>query len=119
MLEFEQILEVGVLFFDNGLKCVVEPFTKGVDDASTIGANRLGADWSFVNLNCQVEVPKRIRAILEGNCGGCSQLKIAIRLMLYRSCWSIDKSHSRDRKCIVVHRPQRLVDMLLRQVDDL
>ena len=66
MLEFEQILEVGVLLFDNGLKCVVEPFTEGVDNASTIRADGMGADWSLVNLDCQVEVPKRIQAILEG-----------------------------------------------------
>ena len=55
-----------MLFFGNGLKCVVEPFTEGVDNASTIGANRAGADWSLVNLDCQVEISKRIRAILEG-----------------------------------------------------
>ena len=66
MLEFERILEVGVLFFDDWLKCVVEPFTEGMDDASTIGADGAGADGSLVDFYCQVEVPKRIRAILEG-----------------------------------------------------
>jgi hypothetical protein len=66
LLECERVLEVGVLLFDDGLKCVVKPFTKGVDDASTIGANGTGADWSLVNLDFQVEVPKRIQAILEG-----------------------------------------------------
>jgi len=66
LLECEQILEVGVLFFDNRLKGIVKPFTEGVYDASTTGANRTGADWSLVNLDCQVEVPKRIQAILEG-----------------------------------------------------
>ena len=55
------ILEIG-----SALKCIVKPFTEGVDDASTIRANRTGADWSLVNLNFQIEVPKRIRAFLEG-----------------------------------------------------
>jgi len=55
------------LFFGNRLKGIlVEPFTEGMDDASTIGANRTGADRSHVNLDCQVEVPKRIQAIFEG-----------------------------------------------------
>ena len=37
-----------------------------MDETSTVGANRTGADRSLVNLDYQVEVPKRIRAILEG-----------------------------------------------------
>ena len=53
------------MFFDDRLKGIGEPFTEVMDNASTIGANRTGADRSLVNLDCQVEVPKRIRAILE------------------------------------------------------
>ena len=55
-----------MFFFDDRLKCIVEPFTKEMDNASTIGEDRTGADSSFVNLDCQVEVPKRIKAIFEG-----------------------------------------------------
>ena len=49
-----------------GLEGLVKPFTKGVDNASTIGADRTGADGSLLNLDCQVEVAKGIRAIFLG-----------------------------------------------------
>ena len=55
-----------MLFGYNGLEGLVEPFTKGVDNASTIKADGTGADESLVNLDCQVEVAKGIQAILLG-----------------------------------------------------
>ena len=45
-----------MLFFDDRLKGIVKQFSKGMDGASTIGANRTGADRSLMNLDCQVEV---------------------------------------------------------------
>ena len=55
-----------MLFDYNGLEGLVEPFTERMDDASTIGADGAGADGSLVDFDCQVEVPKRIQAILLG-----------------------------------------------------
>ena len=55
-----------MLFDYDGLEGLVEPFTERMDDASTIGADGAGADGSLVDFYCQVEVPKRIRAILLG-----------------------------------------------------
>ncbi len=55
-----------MMFGYHGLEGLVEPFTKRMDNASTIGADGAGADGSLVDFYCQVEVPKRIRAILEG-----------------------------------------------------
>ena len=55
-----------MLFDYDGLEGLVEPFTKGVENSSTIGADGTGADGRLVNLDCQVEVPKGIRAIFLG-----------------------------------------------------
>ena len=53
-----------MLIVYNGLESLVELFTKGMDNASTVGTDRPGADGSFVDFNQQIEVSKRIRAIL-------------------------------------------------------
>ena len=58
--------KIGVLFGDDRLKYVIEPFSDGMDKTSTVRATRSGADRSLVNLSQQVEVPKRNRAVLEG-----------------------------------------------------
>ena len=55
-----------MLFDYDGLEGLVKPFTERMDDASTIGADGAGADGSLVDFYCQVEVPKRIQAILLG-----------------------------------------------------
>ena len=47
-----------------GLESLVDPFTKGMDNASTVGTDRSGADGSLVDFNQQIEVSKRIGAIL-------------------------------------------------------
>ena len=55
-----------MLFDYDGLEGLVEPFTERMDDASPIGADGAGADGSLVDFYCQVEVTKRIQAILLG-----------------------------------------------------
>jgi hypothetical protein len=45
---------------------MVKPFLERMDEASTVGADRAGAYWGFVDFYCQVEVSKRIRSVLLG-----------------------------------------------------
>jgi len=40
-----------MLFGYNGLEGLVKPFTKGMDNASTVGTARSGADGSLVDFN--------------------------------------------------------------------
>ena len=49
-----------MLFGDNRLMRVIEPFSELMGKTSTVRANRVGADKSLANLNQQVEVTKRI-----------------------------------------------------------
>ncbi len=51
---------------NNGLESIVEPFPEEVDQASTVGADGLGAYWGLVDFYRQVEVSERVRSILLG-----------------------------------------------------
>ena len=42
---------------------LVEPFTKEMGNASTVGTDKLGADGSLVDFNQQIEVSEWIGAI--------------------------------------------------------
>ena len=65
MFEREKVLEVCMLFGYNRLEGLVEPFTKGMDDASTVRTDRSGADVvSLVDFNQQIEVSEQIGEIL-------------------------------------------------------
>jgi hypothetical protein len=49
---------------DDWLKCVVEPFPEGMDEAGAVGADRAGAYWSFMDFYCQIEVSERVESVL-------------------------------------------------------
>jgi hypothetical protein len=51
---------------NDGLENVVEPFPKGVDEASTVKADKAGAYWGLVDFYHQVEVSERVRSVLLG-----------------------------------------------------
>ena len=53
-----------MLFGKGGLEGLVKPFTKGMEDASTAGTHKPGADGSLVDFSQQIEVYEWIRAIL-------------------------------------------------------
>ena len=69
-----------MLFGYNGLEGLVEPFTKWMDNAITVGSDRLGADGSLVDFNQQIEVSKQSNS---SECGTkCSLLQIMQRRTL-------------------------------------
>ncbi len=51
---------------NDGLESIVKPFTEGVDKASTVGADGVGAYWGLVDFYRQVEVSKWVRSVLLG-----------------------------------------------------
>ena len=48
------------------LESVVKPCPEGVDKASAVGADRVGAYWGFVDFYCQIEVSKWVKSVLLG-----------------------------------------------------